>query len=79
MSKVTDDKTYPEKTERTVAMVDRCFGVLEQVLRDFNIFDDQLIEICKNFLHDQEFMGYISELLKEGSGLSENKGFLGLF
>ena len=79
MSKVTDDKTYPEKTEKTEAMVNKYAQILEEVFRDYNIVDDQLVNIAKNFLDDKEFTDYLFELAKEKGGLSENKGLVGLF
>ena len=50
LSKVTEDKTYPNKTAETQKMVANYFKVIEETFRKWNIVDEQIIEILKNFL-----------------------------
>ena len=40
-------------------MVKKYFQILEQVFRDYNIFDDEIMDICKNFLSNKEFTDYL--------------------
>lgn len=56
---MTEDKTYPERNQQTDAMVKKYFKILEQVFRDYNIFDDEIMDICKNFLSNKEFTDYL--------------------
>ena len=40
-------------------MVNYYFTILESVCKMYNIFDDQLLQIIKNFLDDKDFVDYI--------------------
>jgi hypothetical protein len=50
-------------------MVANYFKVIEETFRKWNIVDEQIIEILKNFLTNEQFVDYVFKLLVELSGL----------